>query len=268
MISEFEYDRSKRQQSFKLAWNPKKPKTTYYGGYRNYYNDDDRGYGEYWDNINGFNNQKGLPGVVTNDSNRFHISTVLTDKIENPGTYKNKIMYSEDGIYILNGEPCNGVIKASTAGYIDVFTQSKDYYFVVGVLMKSYFHYLAAIDYCKATFGENYKEDALPYYLSRYSATPVMLMYVDEETNDVTASFYAWDEKNGTEFEVDGVFSPYFGFNRVDYKCINGEIVEMSKYSDRHEFSIDKTLAVLDERILNKTIDKDYLKELIEEENA
>lgn len=267
LISEVEYDRSTRQQSIKLAWNPKKSKTTYYSGYRNYYDGYDSYYNDYWEANGRFNSQKELPENSKNDSDKYHISTILTDKIENPGSYKNKIMYSEEGIYILNGEPCNGTIKASTAGYIDVFTQSKNYYFVAGVLMKSYFHYLAAIEYCKNTFGENYKEDALPYYLARYSATPVMLMYQDEANGDISASFYEWDDSLGVEVEVDGIFSPYFQFNRVDYKCKGGEIVEMSKYSNKHEFVVDKSLTALDEKILNKTIDLDYLVELIREEN-
>ena len=276
IIGEDKVDRSQRKQIDKLAWNNKFPmynKAAY--GYGNYdkelpWNRNKNLYSEWegWDdNYSEYKVTKKLTEGSTSDKptviDYYKTEGIIVDK--NPKAYKDKIYYDVDGRYKINETLCHGEYNATIAGYINVQNNYRRYYFIDGVMMKSFFDYLCAQEYCLINFGEEYAGEVYPFYLTRYSATPTPMDWEDAASRETGVIFHTWDEKELKEVELNACFSPYFTFSREVYDVEDGVLMEWYRYSDKNEYIQDPLTVELDKKILDKTIGEELLLQMIYE---
>jgi len=269
IVSKEEFDRSKMKSIATLAFN----KNFDYSKYRNDYKKHTE-YNKYsdWDSMDDDAWKYARTNYVNKkDFNDNDKSTVLevfkTCSIVQPNKsgsnllLKDKIIFSEEGIYCLNGSPCHGIINATPAGYVDGLKSiSKNYYFVFGVMVKSYFDYLTALEYCEMNFGQ--EDEPYPVFLAKYSTTPVPMTWVNEQTGEEGIWLNIYDEKEDA-IDFSGNFSPYFSYTKEVYTVISGEIVNYTKLSTKHEYEQDLLSKNLDDKIIGKMISDQELQQLI-----
>lgn len=261
IIGEDKVDRSKRQQVVALIYNSTYQQQQFPLVSRgsNYYDD--------WDEYDEatWTTRRDKKFEERSNFRPALISTQKTDKVLLKINFsKNKIYFDVDGLYKLNEELCNGSYECSPAGYIDCGKLfAKKYYFVHGVMMKSFFDYLCAKEYCTIFFKD---DDIYPAYLVRYSTTPVPMEWEDAKTGAIDTVFYIEDiRKPGDFIEFSGEFSPYFSFNREIYTVDNGYIEKYTAYADKNEYFQDLLSDKLDKEILDSTISDERLLEMIYE---
>jgi len=260
IISEIAIDRSKRKQVDKLVVNWEKQRAENakkfpqsriaYGGYEDFeewpeygaqsgvYGD--RGYGKKW------------------------VDSAKCDKIKVSNyIQKNKIFFNEDGLYYYNGYPCEGLIESTPAGYTDVsIVIKKTFYFVSGVLMKSYFDYLCAKQFVSQNF-QVCEDDCIEMYLSAYSPTPVPYI-IEDATKHKFIEFYTYNEVLRDTQLCNEPFEPFFDFTRNRYIVQNGDITWHYEYRDKasyYEESLEQK--ALDEQILLGKLSNNQIKKMI-----
>ena len=252
IIGEDKIDRSNRKQSDKLATNWERQRELNRGNYlpqQSSFEDDE--YGESWGmyDYNRYNNS-------------FNTSSTKTNKIIVPNyVVKNRIYFNSDGLYYLNGIPCEGAIECSPAGYTDISIVRRNvYYFVLGVLMNSYFDYLCAVQFVNQNFAQ---EDCVEMYLSAYSPTPVPWSFVDNNGKKFI-EFYHYNKKLRDSELFNSWFEPFFDFKRDRYIVNSGEITWHYEYRDGGSYyTMTPEKIALDEQILSGKISKNELKKMI-----
>ena len=261
-------DRSERKQSISLVYKYIKPALAAYG---NRY-DNDYGYGmNDWDGVDNtewYNNKKNNQKTLEEEK-RFEKPAFLTgykcDKIITRNFVKDKIYFDKDGLYKINDTVCHGEILATIAGFTgeSILIEKKRYWFVCGVMMKSYFDNLCALEY----IDREWKSDlynVVPIYLSRFSVHETPLSYTNEVTKIEGISMYKSDGKDGA-IESTGRVSPLFTFSRDEYSLTDGFITYFSNYSGKREYIQDKVSIELDKKILDETLNQVEIYELIDE---
>ena len=272
IIGEDKIDRSTRKQSENLVYKYIKPATTIYGHY-NY--DNELGYGmDDWDGVDNtdwYNNKKNNQKEKNfEEEKRFEKPAFLTgykcNKIIVKNFIRDKIYFDRDGLYKINDEVCHGIIQSTIAGFIGdhILIEKNDYYFVCGIMMKSYFDYLCALEYILREY-QNDLYRVCVIYLSKFSVHETPLTYDNPVTKEDGISMYRSDGKNDA-IESNKKLSPYFTFSRDEYTLTDGFITYYANYSGKREYIQDKISIQLDKKILDKTIIGPDLQELIEEQ--
>ena len=268
IIGEESISRAGRQQLAVLQYKPKVKSTSvapwdynrnswdgYWGTYDNDYNYNKYNYGDKIDDSKYkdpsiIDYKKAKNGVLPPNKNI---------------SFKDKVYFDNDFRYKLNGELCNGVLTLSIAGYQNA-NVVKNYFFLEGVMMKSFYDYLLAIEFCKINFGEDYEGEVYPFYLAEYSTTPVPMDWEDSQTGESGVILYSWDEKECKEVEFDGKFSPYFTFTKEVYDVEDGIIMEWSKYSVKNEYIQSQMSFKKKKKIMEGEISDEDLREMINED--
>ena len=254
VIGEDKINRSDRKQSDKLAINWEKQrelnKKNYLPAQTSFTEDD---YEDIWgDNWNRNTPQYSSAYRISEKTNKIATSTYIS---------KDKIYFNVDGLYYLNGLPCDGPIECTPAGFTDVTMVKKDmYYFVMGVLMYSYFDYLCASQFVSQNFAQ---EDCVEMYLAPYSPTPVPWNYADGTLVGFT-EFYHYNERIKDTELFNGSFEPFFNFKKDKYIVNSGEITwhyEMA--TGGSYYSVDAERNALDTKILCGIVSKNELKKMI-----
>ena len=268
IISSDKIDRSKRKQSLNLVYKYIKPIENYHA---NRYNNEFTNCDQEWDGedntdwYNKKNNQKALE-----EEKRFEKPAFLTgykcNKIVVRNIVKDKIYFDSDGLYKINDIVCHGKFNATAAGFIgdNVVIEKKDYWFVCGIMMKSYFDNLCALEYIEREWKSDLY-NVVPIYLSRFSVHETPLLYTNEVTQVVGISMYRSDGKKEA-IESSGRFSPFFTFSRDEYSLADGFITYFSNYSGKREYVQDKLSIELDKKILDETLSSIEIFELISEQ--
>lgn len=255
IVSEVPIDRSKRKQTEKLQVNWEKQRKLnvqpkIYNVYNHY--DDYDGWPDY-NNDSYYRNQNYKTPNYTK-----------LDEIKAPlYSQKNKIIFDVDGFYRLGGVLCDGPIEATPAGFTDISTvQKKMYYFISGVLMKSYFDYLCAGQFVNQNF-QACDEDCVEMYLSAWATHPVP--WVLEDGKGATFfEFYSYNEVIRDTELFNGAFEPYFDFSRNRYIVKDGSITNRYEYSDKGSYyNMNLEQEALDKQILSGQISKNQVKKMI-----
>lgn len=253
IIAEDKIDRSARKQVDRLQinWERKRQedakKTQYtlpkHQNYDNYDYYDDNNYRDY-------NNKNTSAGGSI-------------DHIVVPFKNKNKIYFNIDGLYYINETPCNGAIEATPAGFTDISSvQKKMYYFVDGVLMKSYFDYLCAIQFVSQMF-QLQEDDCVEMYLAAYSPHSVPLI-MDDNVNSLFVEFYEYNPILKDTQLSNGTFEPFFNYTKNRYILKNGDIIWRYEYNETTPtYKMTNEQAHLDEQILSGKLSKNSIKKMI-----
>lgn len=277
IIGEDLIDRSKSFGTYPLAHNSKYKPAISYNSTHPWNNSNKYSAGDEWDEY--FQNQdesflgkqyKSLEKKT--DQNHINIlSSVWTDCIITDfvkgNTPKNRVYFDVCGLYMLDGNLCDGIMALTNAGYTVIDTKSanysswKTYYFIEGVLMNSYFDYLCAREFCKLNFPGDGAFEIEPVFLAKYSATPVPMTYVDPKTGCEYLTFYK--SSGGDDIEFNGVMEPYFTFTKTKYRVKCGEIEWYTKTSEKKIFEQPVDEAIFDNEIRSGKISKEELDELI-----
>jgi predicted glutamine amidotransferase len=257
VIAEDYIDRSKRKQADKLQVNWEKQKADRAkNDVRNYHHYDN--YEDIWGQNNNYNRYS-----ERSEYNANILENGATDCILKPlHQYKDKIYFNTDGLYYINGTPCNGPIEATPAGFVNITTVAKNmYYFVYGVLMASYFDYLCATQFVSQNFAED--DDCIEMYLAAYSPTPVP--YISYELPEVVfIDFYTYNKELMDTELFNGWFEPFFNFKRDRYIVKNGSITWHYEYSNACSYYYMPTeKQALDNQILSGKISKNEVKKMI-----
>lgn len=254
IISEIPIDRSKRKQSEKLAINWEKQKRENSGRHIPSYR-----YGDYYGDWPDSWDEEYTP----NQSYQY----IKTDKILNPGYIpKDKIYLNWNCLYYYNGEPCDGEIESTPSGYTCQSSIAKQkYYFVMGVLMSSYFDYLCATQYVLQNFQMT-EDECIEMYLAPYSPSPVPWIMEDSAANKFI-ELYEYDEISKDIKLFSGNFEPLFEYSATRYFVANGEITSYNKSNNKRSFyEVPIEKAIIDKQILSGEISKNYLKKMIRKE--
>jgi len=266
VIAEDYIDRSKRKQSDKLQTNWEKQRlenakkfnngqTNFsgHGGYDAFEEWPEFGQdnGVYGDRDYG---QKSFGSPISEKTDRIKIAAYKN---------KNKITFNEDGLYYINNILCDGIIDATPSGFVDISTvQKKSYYFVSGVLIKSYFDYLCARQFVAQNFQYN-EDDCIEMYLAAYSPTPVPWT-IEDDKNRKFIEFYSYNEIIRDTELYTGIFEPYFSFTRNRYILRNGDITWRYEYLNSGSFYVmNLEQTALDEQILSGKLSKNQIKKMI-----
>lgn len=260
IVNTMDIDRSERKQLDNLVWGKNQPEVYGRGYYGNNWDEYDNGY---WQSRREqkFDNKNDCViaerGVLLDVKNT---KTILPQKSK----FKDKVYFDVDGLYKINDVPCNGEVKCSVAGYVNSSLQFlKTYYFLFGVMMKSYFDYLCAVEFCTVNFDDQ-MDIMYPLYISRYSTTPTPFDYNIIDGEDQGILFHISNpEFPDSNLEFTGKFSPYFCFNKETYTVKNGAIDGYVSYSSKNEYIMTKKQMDLDEKILSKKISDEELIQLI-----
>lgn len=254
IISELPIDRSKRKQTEKLQvnWEKQRRLNTQPVIYNvhNRYNDYD-GWPDYdEDRYYGYNS-------------RTYNNTKL-DEIKAPlYSQKNKIIFDVDGFYRLGGVLCDGPIEATPAGFVDINTVPKKmYYFISGVLIRSYFDYLCAMQFVNQNF-QACDEDCVEMYLSAWAVHPVPWVLEDGKGTKFF-EFYSYNEVIRDTELFNGWFEPYFNFSRDRYIVKSGNITTRFEYTDKGSYyNMNLEQEELDIKILSGKLSKNQVKKMI-----
>lgn len=257
VIGEDKINRSNRKQSDKLAINWEKQRKENYGRHISSYEHPD-----YYEDWNDTWDEEYKP-------NQFYKSYqyIKTNKILNIGYIpKDKIYLNWNCLYYHNGEPCNDEFEATSSGYTGISAVKKQkYYFVMGVLMSSYFDYLCARQYILQNFQMT-EDECIEMYLAPYSPSPVPWI-MEDSTAKKFIELYEYDEISRDIKLFSGNFEPLFEYSTTKYFVSNGEITNVSKSEVKkssYEVPIEK--AIIDKQILSGEISKNYVKKMIRKE--
>lgn len=254
IIGEDKIDRSARKQSDKLDVNWEKQRELSkknYNSCQTSFTEDD------YDDIWGDNWNRSTPQY----SGAYRISEKASKIVDSAYVCKDKIHFNMNGLYYLNGYPCEGPIECTPSGFTNVSSVKKDiYYFVMGVLMCSYFDYLCASQFVSQNFAQ---EDCVEMYLAPYSPTPVPWSFLDDK-GCVYTEFYHYNEKIKDTELFSGSFEPFFSFKKDKYVVNSGEITWRYEInSNGSYYNISKEKSNLDLKILRGSISKNELKKMI-----
>lgn len=256
VIDSIEYSRANNYQTeFEVYTNAR----TYYDGY-----------GGYWDGIEDarrstysteWNKNKALgAGTTTNKNTGVASSGILTKYAYG---IVNEIHYRTDGFYYVNNKRCNGRYDATKTGYINTntvhYAMSEPYWFINGILMKSYFHFLAAEFYLQDYRQSSDGDEMLDIYLAPFSVDPVP--YEDPVTKDTV--FYGVDYQSGKLEPTDDSFTPSFMTEAVEYDCNAGIITSHTQYKYSPTYKRPAKYVEFDSKILAGSIPEDQLEEMI-----
>lgn len=263
-LDEWEMDRSKMSQVSFLTVNKDKLPKNEVKVYNDY-----TGLAEEWEE-DWYSGRRGSRDYFRESKSnpKTFLGYEAIEKIKAPKTkYLNKIYFGENGLYMCNDRVCDGMYRATAAGYTFEKSTHKSYWFVAGVMMKSYFDYLCANEYILSVLGGD--PDALqPIYLAKYSTTPTPLHFEVETENGSSAiesiAFYEHDEKNNDSIEFDGVITPYFSFTHEEYHVADGFVFKWVNYTGSPEYVQDTDSYLLDQKIVNCEIDEFDLSEMIQ----
>jgi len=246
--STIEIDRSKRKQTKQLSYKSTVGQRYLpFGSYEDY---DDYDYGGYY-------NSKHSTNQPTEKE--------FVNKIRAQKLFVNKKMgISSDGYYYINNKKANGEYKLSNSGYeINSETYGSTYYFIDGVMIKSYFDYLCANAYISALEQES-DDDFIDVFLAPFAVHPVPF---EISANDY--QMYHFDTSTKSILPFCGVFQVYFTLDKEIYKCnSNGEITEFNKFKTAGIPSYEQTKdsLLLDSRIRMGMISDEMLEEMIADE--
>jgi hypothetical protein len=259
IIGEDYIDRSKRNQTDKLQINWEKQRAENDKkflqkqiGYINYEQFDSWPEDEY----NNYN-------YGDRNNNGKFINIAKSDKIKAKlYPQKNKVYFNVDGLYYLNGLPCDGTIEATPAGFVDISSVAKRmYYFISGVLMKSYFDYLCARQFIAQNFHN--EDDCIEMYLAVYSPTPVPWI-IEDSKGSKFIEFYSYSEKLKDTELFNGNFEPYFDFVKNIYTVKNGNITwHYEHVNDGSYYIMSLEQEALDKQILSGELSKNQIKKMI-----
>jgi len=259
IISEDKIDRSKMRQTAVLAIDYKKRQNTFPVA-RGYQEADEYEFTD-WQDYDGYggvgygSRQYSAPKPSVNSGKAYRIA--------HPGyNVKDKIFFDTNGLYMLNGSPCEGEIQASPAGYVTTSIPStQTFYFVMGVLMKSYFDYLCALQYINQNFDD--ESDCLESYLGMYSPTPTPWSYVDD-SGSLCTEFYSYNHTSKKVELCNEPFEPFFNYKKDRYITRNGDITWRYEFIGTGSFYVQpESLMDLDRQILSGQISKNELKKMI-----
>ena len=210
------------------------------------------------------NNQKAFE-----EEKRFEKPAFLTgykcNKIVVKNILKDKLYFDRDGLYKINDTVCHGEYLATVAGFTgdNISVEKRKYWFVCGVMMKSYFDNLCALEYIEREWKSNLYS-VVPIYLSRFSVHETPLSFTNAITKIEGISMYKSDNKGGA-IESSNRFSPFFTFSRDEYSLTDGFITYFSNYSGKREYIQDKLSIELDKKILDEILNSVEIYELIYE---
>lgn len=259
VVDSIEYDRSNNYQAeFEVYANAR----TYYDGYG--------GYGGYWDGIedtrrSSYSAEWNKNKALGMGDSKLKSAGVADSGILTKHAYgiPNQIHYRTDGYYYINNKKCHGYYEATKTGYINTgsvhYAMAESFWFVEGILMQSYFHYLAAMFYCEDYKQTSNGDEMLDIYLAPFSVDPVP--YSDPASKETI--FYAVDFNSGKLEPTDDCFTPSFVMEAVEYDCNAGLITSHKNYKYCPTYRRSTKMAEFDDKILKKQIPEDELNEMI-----